>query len=971
MKALVLFTAIFSFVASDPIEPNVAPFDYMNEGDKLQGFLSVPDVTPAPVVIILPDWDGVNLYEKQRATMIAKELGYVAFAADIYGADLHEVVEFSERIELSTKYRSNNALYISRIKAAIDLMKSSDLVISDKIAVIGYCFGGTGVITYALSGESDAAALVSLHGGLTDFVVGPEVKPKLLVLSGGADDTATDIMKLEDTLNVANATWEITRYSGIKHGFTAFESGAYNKWADERSWKSMSFFLQEALGDVAFAGKIPAAESVETIDYTDVDGALLRGYLSIPEMGSSAKVPAVIIFPDWDGVNQYEKLRATSLSGVGYVAFAADIYGKDLQEDLPFDTRREQATLYRSNQALYVQRMQTAIDLVKARDDVDINKIAIIGYCFGGTGVVTYAFSGAEDAKIAVAFHGGLTSLPSPSPEIKSHILILSGGDDDAHGNQTELEMHFNEGNADWEITRYADVVHGFTSWTSGGYNLLADARSWESMLTEFERIFNMDGSGTVVDVATEAGIFNTLLAAAAGAGLVDTLSNPDATLTVLAPSDAAFEGIDVMTLVSDLEALKTLLLNHVLDTEVYSKDLSNGQVVTMLGGGEVTVMIADGKVMLNNAMVVSPDVMASNGVIHVLDALIDFSDDNIVNVASANGNFGTLLAAANAAGLVDTLSNPDATLTVFAPSDAAFEGIDVMTLVSDLEALKTLLLNHVLDTEVYSKDLSNGQVVTMLGGGEVTVLIADGKVMLNNAVVVSPDVMASNGVIHVLDKLIDFSVDNIVNVASANGNFGTLLAAANAAGLVDTLSNPDANYTIVDVATANGSFGTLLTAATAAGLVDTLSDPDATLTVFAPTDEAFEGVDVAALLKDTGALKAILLNHVLGSVVMSTDLTDDQEVTMLGGGKLTVKIDGGTVMVNNAKVTGADVKATNGVIHVIDSVITFDAKVVDDKNEKVEDPTDKVKPNEDESSTSACSLAPIVLIAMISMIVV
>jgi len=276
-------------------------------------------------------------------------------------------------------------------------------------------------------------------------------------------------------------------------------------------------------------------------------------------------------------------------------------------------------------------------------------------------------------------------------------------------------------------------------------------------------------------------------------------------------------------------------------------------------------------------------------------------------------------------------LSNPDATLTVLAPSDAAFEGIDVMTLVSDLEALKTLLLNHVLDTEVYSKDLSNGQVVTMLGGGEVTVMIADGKVMLNNAMVVSPDVMASNGVIHVLDKLIDFSVDNIVNVASANGNFGTLLAAANAAGLVDTLSNPDA-----------------------------------TLTVFAPTDEAFEGVDVAALLKDTGALKAILLNHVLGSVVMSTDLSDDQEVTMLGGGKLTVKIADGTVMVNNAKVTGADVKATNGVIHVIDSVITFDAKMVDDMNKKEEDPTDK-----DESSTSACSLAPIVLIAMISMIVV
>ena len=98
------------------------------------------------------------------------------------------------------------------------------------------------------------------------------------------------------------------------------------------------------------------------------------------------------------------------------------------------------------------------------------------------------------------------------------------------------------------------------------------------------------------------------------------------------------------MTIVSGMGALKTLLLNLVLDIEVYSKDLSNGQVVIMLGGGEVTIMISNGKVMLNNDVVVSLDMIASNSVIHVLDTIIDFSNGNCVNVTSMNGNFGTLI---------------------------------------------------------------------------------------------------------------------------------------------------------------------------------------------------------------------------------------------------------------------------------------------------------------------------------------
>jgi len=288
-----------------------------------------------------------------------------------------------------------------------------------------------------------------------------------------------------------------------------------------------------------------------------------------------------------------------------------------------------------------------------------------------------------------------------------------------------------------------------------------------------------------------------------------------------------------------------------------------------------------------------------------------------------------------------------------------------------------------------------------MAGGSDATVMIADGKVMINNAEVATADVMASNGVIHIVDAVLDFTDYGGCYSGSPNHQCGCSAETCSkelceGSGqmwtdgcdfcdcndyVVDTVVvvPDDVPGTIVDVASANGSFGTLLKAATAAGLVGTLSDPDATLTVFAPTDEAFKGVNVAALLLDTKALKNILLNHVLDSVVMSTDLSDGQEVTMLGGGKLTVKIADGTVMVNNAKVAAADVMASNGVIHVVDAVITFEKeKEVEKEKDVVKEPeVDKQSEKEDdtvedpESSVKAFSLAPVVFTAMISMIAV
>lgn len=151
--------------------------------------------------------------------MISEELGYIAFTADIYGADLHDVQDFNVKVEQATKYRSDPALFNARINDAIETVKSSPFVDASRVAIIGYCLGGTGVIGYSFANTADAdqngiVGAVSFHGGLQDFDVTGEMASPVLVLSGGNDDAGTDVEVLENTLKAANATYQITRYSG-------------------------------------------------------------------------------------------------------------------------------------------------------------------------------------------------------------------------------------------------------------------------------------------------------------------------------------------------------------------------------------------------------------------------------------------------------------------------------------------------------------------------------------------------------------------------------------------------------------------------------------------------------------------------------------------------------------------------------------------------------------------------------------
>jgi len=298
-----------------------------------------------------------------------------------------------------------------------------------------------------------------------------------------------------------------------------------------------------------------------------------------------------------------------------------------------------------------------------------------------------------------------------------------------------------------------------------------------------------------------------------------------------------------------------------------------------------------------------------------------------IVEVAVAAGDFSTLVAAVGAADLADTLSG-EGPFTVFAPTDEAFaalpEGIvDALLLPENKDALTSILTYHVVSGEVLSTDLAEGDVATV-EGQSVTIGL-EGGVTVNDANVIIADVPASNGVIHAIDAVLLPPDVDAAALLEAEDDMAEEEAAEDDMAEDDMAEDEMAEgATIVDVAVEAGTFTTLVAAVEAAGLVDTLTG-EGPFTVFAPTDEAFaalpEGLVEALLLPENEQLLVdILTYHVVSGAVLSTDLAEG-DVETVEGQTVAVSLDGG-VFINEAEVVTADVEADNGVIHVIDAVL-------------------------------------------------
>ena len=404
------------------------------------------------------------------------------------------------------------------------------------------------------------------------------------------------------------------------------------------------------------------------------------------------------------------------------------------------------------------------------------------------------------------------------------------------------------------------------------------------------------DATQDIPTNAAATGIHDSLVAALSHAGLVSTLQGTGP-FTVFAPTDQAFAdaGIDLNDFDTPEEnaTLSDILLHHVFSGEVESGDVTDGMLATMVNGDKVKFGVSGSDVTVGSANVTLADVQASNGVIHVIDRVL-FPPVDIPSTAQTTGIHNSLVAAVIQADLLATLQGTGP-FTVFAPTDQAFTdaGIDLADFDTPegKQTLADILLYHVVTSEVAAADVTDC-LTTDAANSQPLAFTVNGGVMVNDANVTIADVVTSNGLIHVIDKVLmpSDTPNDIPRTAQCTGIHDSLVAGVIQAELLETLQGP-------------GPF-----------------------TVFAPTDQAFAdaGIDLAALDTPEGkaALSDILLYHVVAGEVPAANVSDCMTATAVNGQPLAFTVADG-VMVNDANVTLADVNTSNGVIHVIDKVLT------------------------------------------------
>ena len=474
------------------------------------------------------------------------------------------------------------------------------------------------------------------------------------------------------------------------------------------------------------------------------------------------------------------------------------------------------------------------------------------------------------------------------------------------------------------------------------------------------------DATDDIPTNAAATGVHDSLVAALAQADLVTTLQG-DGPFTVFAPTDQAFAdaGIDLTTFDTDEEnaTLVDILTYHVVSGKVMSTDLVDGMEASALNQDTLTFSVSTTEVKVNDAVVTTADVESSNGVIHVIDKVLmppaDLAD--IPATAQSTGVHTALVAALSQANLVTALQS-EGPFTVFAPTDQAFTdaGIDLTTFDTDEEnaTLVDILTYHVYSGAVPSSAVTDGLAVTMFNGDKASFAVGtDGTVTIGDATVTGADVQTSNGIIHVIDKvLMPPAGDICYNMVSNTIVPGATNLICNSymyvedytmggqtiTGCYNTVTHAVSDISAaecgaymwtpaVDLAMTAGAttiHTSLVAALTAADLVTTLSGTT-DYTVFAPSDDAFTaaGIDLDSFdtPEEIAVLTDILLYHVVAGTTLSTDLAEGTTtVAAANGDDLTIQVANGAVMVGTgmANVTLADVPASNGVIHVIDQVL-------------------------------------------------
>ena len=493
------------------------------------------------------------------------------------------------------------------------------------------------------------------------------------------------------------------------------------------------------------------------------------------------------------------------------------------------------------------------------------------------------------------AFEAISDIIPSLSNEDLTEIVTyhLTGGTilSNQLGSSQDVEMVQGEKTlvtssaAGVQVNGFANVVQADLRATNGVIHAI------DQVLLPTEYRVAVQGP-SLVEVAEDAGNFNTLLALAEQVGLTTTLQflGP---FTAFAPTDDAFDTLFSVVDPSGLtnEQIGFILFYHVLFGEVPSNALEPTQVVSTAAEEPIYITAnADGVTVNGTAQVIAPDVAASNGIIHVVDnVLLPNVFTPVTSIVQKNFDLSTLLTlVAERPAVLEALADPNGEFTVFAPNDDAFADALAANPGLTEEQVTEILTYHVLVARVLSGDLDEAQAVETLSGEEIFVTVNNGTVNINNSVnVVEADFVGNNGAVHVIDGvLLPNAYTPVTGIVAKNYNLSTLLS------LVAERED------ILNLLAGEGEF-----------------------TVFAPTNEAFDAALEAFPDLTEEQITEILTYHVLGAQVLSTDLSDGQTAATLQGENISVSINGG-VQINNANVIGADFIGTNGVVHIIDAVI-------------------------------------------------
>jgi dienelactone hydrolase len=241
--------------------------------------------------------------------------------------------------------------------------------------------------------------------------------------------------------------------------------------------------LRPILAFVALSSAAAAFAEIKTerVEYRDGD-VVLEGFIAY-DTAKAGPRPAMMIVHDWNGPDQYEENRARMLAELGYVGFAADIYGKGVRPKSAQENA-QQAGKYRGDMPTFLSRMNAALSYLKSRPEVDKAKLGAMGYCFGGGGVLELARSGAEVPAI-ISFHGGLaTQKRAAEGSVKSRIMVIHGSQDPSmpYAQLVGFLEEMRDAKADYQLIAYNVDSHPFTVPGGPGYREAADKRSWEEL---------------------------------------------------------------------------------------------------------------------------------------------------------------------------------------------------------------------------------------------------------------------------------------------------------------------------------------------------------------------------------------------------------------------------------------------------------------------------------------------------------